>query len=134
MQELIEVMRKRLILSNEGWRFPSDIIGGVRYYRAISPDGWVSLIDFEGTSEDWAIEKAWGKYCDLQASKNLIGDWLKEHAENAGLVYDKIDNVYIASLVVKKEAPKEAAGVSPSEAIIHWKALHDTKPSPEKEP
>ena len=128
MEAIVEIMRKRLILVHEGWGFVVDTIGGVKYYRAVSPDGWLSVIDLKGLSEDWAIEKAWEKRIGSAVAQFEVAEWLRKHGENAGLTWDKTDECFCATKFVKKHPPQEAFGTSPAEAVLNWKEAFEKKP------
>jgi hypothetical protein len=115
-----ETMRRKILLIHEGWAFVSDVIGGTRHYRAVSPDGWVSLVSIAGLTEAWAIDKAWGKRFETAQAQFRIAEWIRKHGENAGITWDKTQGKYCASLFVKNKAPKEAYGDSPVEAVSNW--------------
>lgn len=124
MEALMELMRKRLVLLQEGFSFPKDTIGGTVYYRALSPDGWLTTIDFEGRSEDWAIEKAWGYYCRSPQAIQAVGEWLKKYPNSAGLVYDDEKMAFIATRIIKKAPPEEAEGETLAIAVANWKVKY----------
>lgn len=117
-----EIQYRKTLLLLEGWSFAFDTIGGVKHYRAISPDGWLSLIDINGLNEAWAIGKAWGKRSESAQLEFEVAEWIRKKGESAGITWDKTNERFCASLFVKGGHPKEALGKSPSEAVANWKA------------
>jgi hypothetical protein len=117
---LLEVLRRRVILVSEGWAFTKDKIGLVIYHRAVSPDGWVSLIDVRGKEEDWAINKAWDKRNETAKAQFQVAEWLRKHGDCAGLTWDKPSEKFCASVFVRNGYPQEAYGESPAAAVANW--------------
>ena len=124
---LMETNRRKVLLVHEGWQFPTDTIGGVIYHRAVSPSGWMSLIDLEATSQEWAINKAWEFRNSGSAAQFELAEWLRTSGEGAGITWDKTQDNFCASVFVKAGHPKEAYGSSPSEAVANWKARWGVK-------
>lgn len=122
LASIMETNRRKVLLIHEKWQFPTDTIGSVIYHRAISPDGWVSLIDLDATSQEWAVNKAWEKRNSGNLAQFELAEWLRTNGEAAGITWDKTNDNFCASVFVKGGHPKEAYGASPVEAVANWKA------------
>lgn len=120
---------KKIILSSFGWGFPVDgVFGNVCYYRAISPNGWLSVIERDSTDERNTIERAWALHQQLvNITGDIVTDWYKEHGERVGLLYDPEKKQFTASFQDKVRGIsviKEATGDSPTEAVMVWNSRY----------
>lgn len=119
---------RKAILVNLGWGFPpNDRLGNVTHYVACSPNGWISTIEPDSTSEECVVLKAWGFHQALiRTTGDIVESWYTQHGEKCGILFDTESHKFIASYIDKVKGfsvIKEASGNSPTEAVMAWNTL-----------